>query len=89
MGEFKNDVIQRALSHVSASVGWPSWTYLCAYTGYSPKDLPGAMDDRDGWRDSRKSVKIAWSDVDDDGIGCDSTLSLMAVEIWCLKRQAG
>ena len=39
-------------SHGQAKVGGPARTYiqqLCADTGCSLEDLPGAMDDRDRW----------------------------------------
>ena len=29
---------------------------LCADTGYSLEDLPGAMDDRNGWRESVREI---------------------------------
>ena len=41
-------------SHGQAKAGRPARTYiqqLCAFTGYSLEDLPGAMDDRDGWQE--------------------------------------
>ena len=44
----------RCHSHGRASVGQPTKTYLqqvCADIGYSLKDLPGAMNDRDEWRE--------------------------------------
>ena len=43
-----------------ASIGQPIGTYvhqLCADPGCSLEDLPGAMDDRDRWRD-RKIDKV-------------------------------
>ena len=57
--------------HGPASVGWLARTYshqLCADTGCRLEDLPGAMDDRDGWRDREpgKSLLSAWFDGDHD-----------------------
>ena len=46
-----SNVLPRTPTHGRASVGWPARTYshqLCADTGCSLEDLPGAMDDRDG-----------------------------------------
>ena len=37
---------------------------FCADTGYNLEDLPGAMDDRDGWQE--RSVLAARHDDDDD-----------------------
>ena len=42
-----------------AKAGQPARTYLqqfCAKTGYSLEDLPGAMDDRDGWRERVREI---------------------------------
>ena len=39
-------------THGRAKAGGPARTYiqqLCAHTGCSLEDLPGAMDNRDGW----------------------------------------
>ena len=54
-----SDILLRTSSHERASVGQSWRTYLqllCADTGFSPEDLPGAMDYRDGWRESGLSV---------------------------------
>ena len=43
-----------APSHGQAKAGWPAQTYiqqLCEDTGCSPKDLPEAISDREGWRE--------------------------------------
>ena len=52
----KDELISNILlwtpSHGRAKAGWPARTYiqqLCADTGCSLEDLPGVMDDRDGW----------------------------------------
>ena len=51
--EHINDVLRWTPTHGRAKVGRPARTYLqqlYADTGCSLGDLPGAMDDRDGWR---------------------------------------
>ena len=52
----RNELISYILlwnpSHGQAKAGQPARTYiqqLCAGVGYSFEDLPGAIDDRDGW----------------------------------------
>ena len=45
---------QATSSHGRIKVGQPARSYirqLSADTGYSLEDLPGAMDDREGWRE--------------------------------------
>ena len=47
-------------SHGRAKAGWPGWTYiqqLCADTGCNREDLPEAMDDREGWRESGRVIR--------------------------------
>ena len=49
-----SDILLWTPSHGRALAGRPARTYiqqLCADTGYSLENLPGAMDDRDGWRE--------------------------------------
>ena len=49
-----SDIFLWTPSHGRPKAGRPSKTYiqqLCADTGCSLKDIPGAMDDRDGWRE--------------------------------------
>ena len=39
-------------SHGRAKAGWPARTYIhqvCTNTGYSLENLPGVMDDKNGW----------------------------------------
>ena len=51
--ELISDIILWTPSHRGANVGRPSRTciqQLCVSRVYSVEDLPGAMDDRDGWR---------------------------------------
>ena len=46
-----SDVLLWISSQGRSKAGRPTWTYiqqLCADTGYSPEDLPKAMDDREG-----------------------------------------
>ena len=50
--ELISDILQWTPSHGWAKAGWPARTYiqqLCADTGCSLEDLPGAKDDRNGW----------------------------------------
>ena len=52
MDEFINDVLLWTPSHGRAKVGRPARTFLqqlCVNTGCSLEDLPGVMDDTDGW----------------------------------------
>ena len=59
-------------TYVHTSVGRPERIYLhrlCENTGCSREDLPGAIDDRDGWRERGKSVVSARLDDDDDDDG--------------------
>ena len=47
-----SDILLWTLSHGWAKAGWPARTYiqqLCANTECRLEDLPGAMDNRDGW----------------------------------------
>ena len=52
--ELISDLLLLTPTQGCVSVGWPARTYLhllCADTGCSLKELHGAMDDRDGWRE--------------------------------------
>ena len=52
--EFISNILLWTPSHGQAKAGWPARTYIqqfCADTGCSLEDLPGAMDDRDGWQE--------------------------------------
>ena len=70
----KDELISTVLpwtpSHGRAKVRRPARTYiqqLCADSGCSPEDQPGAMDDRDGGeRGSGRSLPAARHDDDDD-----------------------
>ena len=58
--ELINDIILWTPTHVQAKAGRPAKTYLqqlCANTGFSLEDLPGAMDDRDGWRQRVREIR--------------------------------
>ena len=57
--EFISDILLWTLSHVQANAGRPVRTYtqqLCADTGYSLEDLPGAMDEREGWQERVREI---------------------------------
>ena len=50
--ELISDVFLWTPSNGRAKAGRPARTYiqqLCADTGFSPKDLPEEMDDKEGW----------------------------------------
>ena len=54
----KDELISNVLLWTS-SHGRPAWTYiqqLCADTGYSLEDQPGAMDDRDEWQKKVREI---------------------------------
>ena len=60
-----SDVLLLILTHGCICVGWPARIYLyqlCADLVCSLEDLPGKMDDRDGWRERNpgKSVLATW-----------------------------
>ena len=59
--ELVSDVLQWTLSHGLTKVGRPARTYLqqlCANTGCSLGDLPGPIDDRDGWRERVRDIRV-------------------------------
>ena len=54
-----SDILLWTLSHGRAKVRRPARPYaqqLCANTGCSLEDLPGAMDDREGWRERVRAI---------------------------------
>ena len=58
--ELISDILLPASSRERPMAGWPARTYiqkLCADTGSSLEDLPGAMDDRDGWQERVKEIR--------------------------------
>ena len=60
--ELIGDVLLWTPSHWRAKVGRPAWTYiqqLCADTGCSLEDLPGAMDDRDVWQERVREIRAS------------------------------
>ena len=66
--ELISDVLLWTSSHKRRSIGWPAGTYLqqlCMDTGCSLEDQE-AMDDRNKYRERRKSVLVAWHDDDDE-----------------------
>ena len=57
--ELMSDVLLLTLSHRRARVGWPARTYLqklCTDTRCSIEELPGAMDDREEWRERIREI---------------------------------
>ena len=58
--ELISDILLWAPSHGRSKAGGPAGTLiqqLCADTGCSLEDLPGAMDDRDGWRERAREIR--------------------------------
>ena len=59
--ELISDVRRWTPSHGRAKAGRPARTYiqqLCADTGCRPEDLLEAMDDREGWQESAKDIRV-------------------------------
>ena len=59
-GELISDVLRWTLSHGRAKSGQPPRTYiqqLCENTRCSPRGLPGAMNDREGWWESDRDIR--------------------------------
>ena len=57
--EHISDILLWIPSHRRAKAERPARTYiqpLCADTGYRQEDLPGAMDDREGWRERVREI---------------------------------
>ena len=58
--ELMSDVLLWTLSHRRAKAGRPTRTYiqqLCIDMWCSPKDLPEAMDDREGWGERVRDIR--------------------------------
>ena len=58
--ELINDVLLWTPTHGRAKAGRPARTYiqqLCEDTGFSPEDLPEAMNDREKWRERVKDIR--------------------------------
>ena len=75
--ELISDILLLTPSQGWARAGWPARTYiqqLCADTGCSREDLPGAMDDKDGGksRSGRSELSAPHDDDDDDDDECNS-----------------
>ena len=54
-----SDVLLWTPSYGRAKAGRPARTYIqqfCEDTGYSPEDLPGAMNDREEWRERVRDI---------------------------------
>ena len=52
-------VLQWTPTYGRTKAGWPARTYiqqLCEDTGCSPEDLPGAMNDREKWRERVRDI---------------------------------
>ena len=59
--ELISDIFLWTPPHGHAKAGWPARTHIqqvCADTGYSLGYLPGAMDDRDGWWERVREIRI-------------------------------
>ena len=57
--ELISDVLLWTPTYGRTKAGWPARTYiqqLCEDTGCSPEDLPGAMNDRDKWRERVRDI---------------------------------
>ena len=74
--ELISDIFQWTPSHEQAKVGRPVRTYiqqLCADTGCSLEDPPGAMDNRDKWWERVREIHASsatwwwWSSSSSDG----------------------
>ena len=58
--ELISDILIETPSHGRAKAGWPARIYIqliCADAGCSFEDLPGAMNDRDGWRERVREIR--------------------------------
>ena len=63
-----SDVLLSTPSYDRKKAGRLARTYmqeLCEDTGYSPEDLPEAMNDREEWRKRVRDMLAAWHDDDD------------------------
>ena len=71
-GELISSVLLWTSSHGRASVSRPARTYLhCVDTRCNLEDQPGAMDDRDKWREresGKSTLSIRFDNDDDDNI---------------------
>ena len=64
--ELISDILLWTPTHGRAKAGRPARTYiqqLCEDTGCCPEDLPGAMDDREEWRERVRDIRatsVTW-----------------------------
>ena len=59
--ELLSDVLLLTPSHGREKSGWPARTciqQLCEDTRCSPEDLPEAMNDREGWRERVRDIRV-------------------------------
>ena len=90
--ELISDILLWTHLHGRAKTGRPARTYtqqLCADTGYSLEDLPGAMDDKDGWRNKVRKIRACgatwwwWWVVEDKLVLLIyTTLSIEGCQMW-------
>ena len=67
--ELISDVLLWKPTHGHASVGRPPRTYIdqiCEDAGCCAEDLPGAMSDREGWREIVMDIRAACATYNDD-----------------------
>ena len=60
-----SDVLQWTPTYGQPKAGWPAQTYieqLCEDTGWSPEDLPEAMNDREKWQERVRDIPM-WSAI--------------------------
>ena len=58
--KFISDILLWNPSHGRAKAGWPARSYIQQFsvdTGYCLEDLPGAMNDRDRWRERVREIR--------------------------------
>ena len=67
--ELISDVLLWASSHGRAKAGRTYIQKLCEGTGFSPEDLPEAMNNRDGWRKRVRDIRAGDTQDDDDDDG--------------------
>ena len=60
--ELISDVLLWTPAYGQAKAGRPAWTYihqLCEDTGCSPEDQPKAMNDREGWQERVRCIRVS------------------------------
>ena len=87
--ELINDVLLWT-PHGWAKARRPVRTYiqqLCDDTGYSPEDLPEAMNDREGWRERTRDIRVDgmtrwwWDDINSNLLGWFYSISTFLIII--------